>query len=257
MIVAELVDGCPVNCAACWNRNRHGTYRQMSLATVEQVLERYGQSRIDWFNWGEPLWHDEFHEIAARVKGTASRVSSNFSLQVSDERLRDLDSFQRVYVSLSGLTPETYRIYHRGGCFPLVEKNLERLIAHRQRGVVIRWIAHERNAHEETACRERCQRWGVEFERVAMNGEVEDLLANVAYDVAPVGEVKHPGLRECRLLRWIVIGVDGQYLLCCGSHNVPTGLTLDDPVTPEELMAAKRALPLCRACHARELWRRF
>ena len=60
MIVSELVDGCHLRCALCWNRVRKGSFRNMSLKTVEMVLEKYGnEPRIDWHNWGEPLLHKD------------------------------------------------------------------------------------------------------------------------------------------------------------------------------------------------------
>ncbi|MBU2060042.1 MAG: radical SAM protein, partial [Gammaproteobacteria bacterium] len=128
-IFPEIVDGCNMACALCWNRNRAGSFRQMPLSTVEKVIERFGKSpKYFWYNWGEPLLYSNFHDFVEIVKGTRSTISSNFSMKLTDQHFEDLSKLANVIVSLSGMTEEVYGIYHRGGNHATVMQNIQRLV---------------------------------------------------------------------------------------------------------------------------------
>jgi len=92
------------------------------------------------------------------------------------------------------------------------------------------------------------------FHSQSLNCEVEDLVNGFEHELL---QGVHSSGRYCRLLDSVVIGVDGRYLLCCASHNIPTGYTIDDDITLEQLVAAKSKLPLCHTCCERQLWKMF
>ena len=253
MIVSELVDGCHLRCALCWNRVRKGSFRNMSLKTVEMVLEKYGnEPRIDWHNWGEPLLHKDFIAVSELIKGTHSRVSTSLSLHVSDEKLQALKNFEHVIVSLSGMTKETYGIYHRGGNFNLVMSNLERLV--KVRPVRIQWLEHDYNNGEQAECASMCQKLGIEFCSKGLNCEVENQVSGFFSDMVKKYRANR---KECYLLDDIVIGANGEYMLCCASHNVEIGLNISDNVSKKDIIRAKFKTDLCRECRSRELWRLY
>ena len=254
-ITAELVDACQLRCELCWNRNRTPSGRQMSLDTVAKILSQYKGRRIDWFNWGEPLLHRQFIQVAEMIHGTKSNISTNLSLPISDEMLNAMQLFRFVNVSLSGMTAEVYRIYHHGGDFNLVMSNLNRLANHKPKvNVRIRWLDHKFNKHQKEACQNFCVRAGFGFGCQKLNCEVEDLVAGFEHEMLSCNPSPD---KSCKLLSSIVIGVDGQYLLCCASHNVPTGYTIDDDINMTKLLAAKHKLPLCQTCQAKKLWKMF
>lgn len=257
MIIPELVDDCQLRCALCWNRSRQPTKRQMPLSIVEKVLEKFGDYyRIDWFNWGEPLLHKEFLTISQLIKDTNSRISSNFSLSLSDEYLAALNNFKMVYISLSGMTPDVYSIYHIGGKFDLVMENLRRFIKICETTAGIRWLSHPRNQHQANQCQQFCENNGLFFENVVLNCEVENLVAGFEHELYNPNKRRKSGI-NCHIIRWVPIGVDGRYYLCCASHNVDTGYTIFDDISTQELINIKSKMSLCVQCHQYKLWKMF
>lgn len=257
MIFPELVDNCQLKCSLCWNRNRKPSGEQMTLKTIERVLQVFGrQERYEWFNWGEPLLYENFHEFTNLVKGTRSSISTNLSLEISDFRFHDMTKLLGVIVSMSGMTEDVYHMYHRGGNFSLVMYNLERLIGFPR--VVIRWLRHYGNEHQLKMVTDFCEERGFGLDAFHANCEVEDLIDGFTHPMLKTPEQYNSRRRGgCKPKRQIPIGVDGKYLLCCASHNIPIGLTVWDNVTPEEIYAAKSKIPLCIQCEERQLWRMF
>jgi molybdenum cofactor biosynthesis enzyme MoaA len=250
-VIAELVDGCHLKCELCWNKDRRGSFKNMSLDTVKMVLKRYGKEDIDWYNWGEPLLHKDFVKFSEMIKGTRARVSSSLSLKLSDEKRKSLSNFFQVVVSLSGMTEEVYKRYHKGGNFGLVKKNLESLD---NENVRVQWLEHPNNAHQLEDCKRYCNAIGVEMVYKGLNCEVEKQKDGF----------KHTFLKKYRSPRWycyiknkITIGADGEYLLCCASHNVRIGLNIRDNVTRQEIMFAKDKVKLCQECQERKLWKLY
>ena len=256
MIIPELVYGCQLRCALCWNRARVPSNNQMSIKVVKKVLEKFRRYRIDWFNWGEPLLHTEFIAISELIRGTKSCISSNFSLPLMDDQLDALNNFNVACISLSGMTPDVYKIYHKGGNHDLVMDNLRRFIARSTTKIHIRWLMHKYNEHQLNDCRKFCEENDLFLEPVILNAEVENLL-----DESFQSELYVPRKRQkrtfCHIIKWIPIGYDGRYYLCCASHNVDTGYTIFDDITLQELIDIKRKIPLCTQCQAHEIWRSF
>jgi len=252
-VVAELVDGCHLKCALCWNRNRKPDFRNMPLDVVEMVIDKYGSKGrgIDWYNWGEPLLHKDFVTFSDMVKGTKSRVSSSLSFKLSDDKREALVNFIKVVVSLSGMTEDIYRYYHHGGDFKTVIQNLESLT---RKNVRVQWLEHPLNAHQLDECKEYCRAIGVEFFRKGLNCEVENLRDGFKHKFIKTYRVPRP---KCYIKNDIVIGADGEYLLCCASHNVKIGLNIRDDVSHEEIIAAKDKVKLCQECSERGLWKMF
>ncbi len=258
MIIPELVDGCHLKCILCWNRNRKGSFKQMELKTVEKVIEVFGRrANYHWYNWGEPLLYRNLHDFIEIVKHTRTTISSNFSLVVTDQQFEDLSKIRQVVVSLSGLTKEIYNIYHQGGNFNLVMSNINHLKNFPNK-VRINWIKHPENKHQEQQIIDFCKENNFIFGGVDANCEVEELLEGYTHPF-----IKEPRLygalmrNTCKIKGWIPISVDGEYLLCCASHNVKTGYTIWDNISMNELKEVKSNLPLCKICQEHESWRMF
>lgn len=252
-VTAELVDDCKLRCALCWNRNRTPSGKQMELDIVSKILVRYRKRRIEWFNWGDPLLHTKFIEVAGMLGGSRSYISTNLSLSLSDATLDVMRFFKVVIVSLSGMDKDTYRIYHRGGDFELVMENLERLSRRANVCIWIRWLDHSRNKSQLEACKAFCVERNFKFMVQTLNCEIEDLLGGFSHELLHLDKTVR--WSNCKRLSSIVIGVDGQYLVCCASHNIPTGYTIDDNITIEDLIAAKQKNLVCLECNEKRLWR--
>lgn len=258
-VVPELVDGCNLKCALCWNRNRVPSMEQMSLDMVQKIVNKFCTMRqvmYCWYNWGEPLLYNKFSEFADIVKGTRSVISSNFSLKLSDKHFNILPRFKKVILSISGLTEEVYKIYHRGGNFRLVMENFERLTGFLN--VQINWIIHKYNNHQLGACGDMCEKKGFHFRPFLPNCEVEDLIEGFNHELLRSNKFHLSRSRtSCGIMNWVPISVRGEYLLCCTTHNVGTGYTIGDNITLEELIKVKSEIPLCKTCQEHQYWRMF
>lgn len=260
MIIPELVDFCNLRCILCWNRNRKGSGKQMSLKTVEKVISVFGGGRwanYKWYNWGEPLLYTQFHEFVEIAKHVRSGISSNFSLKLTNKHFESLAKLEEVVVSLSGLTPEVYNAYHVKGNFNLVMENVKRLIGFPNK-IRINWVRHSGNIYQEEAVKEFCEKNNFIYGGFNANCEVEELLEDFTHPFLKTPKQyssKH--LKSCKVQRWIPISVDGEYLLCCTSHNVGLGVYLDDNISKEELIILKNKTELCKTCQKNEYWRMF
>lgn len=255
MIVADIVDTCNLRCTLCWNRNRKGSSKQMELATVEKILNKYRGRRIDWFNWGEPLLHKDLITISEMVRGTRSCVSTNFSLKLSDDYFDALQNFKIVVVSMSGITSSVYDLYHNLGNFDLVMENIKKLSDKKRTRLLIRWLSHKDNEHQYEQAVKYFGEMGYEVERATLNCEVEELMEGF----------EHPYLKpkvsnrkkQCPIIGRHVIGVDGQYFLCCASHNIPIKISINDNISDEDMINIKMNTNLCQKCQEGKYWRMF
>jgi len=256
-VIPELVDGCNLRCILCWNRNRRGTFKQMSLATVEQVLKVWGRRpQYCWYNWGEPLLYKNFCEFVDMTRRYRSCISSNFSLHIPDSHFEAMKNLAQVTVSMSGLTAEVYNIYHQGGNFPLVWENVNRLKGYHN--IRINWLKHPGNAHQEEECKKWCQDMGFIYGGFRANCEVEECLEDFTHPFLKTERhysSKH--FKNCKVQRWMPISVDGEYLICCTTHNIGLGVTVWDNITYDQLLELKRNHPFCKKCFEKGCWRMF
>ena len=266
IIIAELVDGCNLKCALCWNRDRKASHKQMSLETVDKILKRYDNPiyEIVWYNWGEPLLHKEFEAFAdmAGKSKAQTTISSSMSLPLTDERLKSLSNFNRVNISLSGMTADMYKIYHTNGNFDLVMDNLKRLAQLKLQTIALIWLTHKHHAFQTAMAREFADSLNFTFIEQQLNCCVEELVDGFDHELLRVPKYPYGG-HSCRIQHWDIIDVEGNYLLCCGSHNVKIGYSIDDMATMfpfprnKELREAKLKTSLCVTCRENEYWRMF
>lgn len=258
MILAELFDGCNLKCSLCPTRFREQSMKHMELSKVEKILKKYSNQWIHWFNWGEPLLHKDFLTIADMVVGSSSRVSTNLSLKLTDEYFKALRKFRMVIVSLSGMTQEIYEINHRGGNFELVMSNLDILLSDRRnpKDTCIHWLSHKYNEFQLPLIEEYCKNKGVNWIKYPLGCTIEELVEGFDHELLQTPKFKRVR-SKCRIMNWTPIDVDGNYLLCCVSQNVKIGYTIDDDVTPSELVQARMKTDLCTLCREKSLWRMF
>lgn len=260
IIIAELVDACNLRCVLCWNKNRTGSGKQMSLETVDKILKKYDNAiyEISWFNWGEPLLHKEFETFAEMIGKSKSQniISSSMSLSLTNERLESLNNFNRINVSLSGMTPDVYKIYHTNGNFDLVMENMKRLAQLKSNRVTLRWLSHKYNIFQISLAQDFANSLGFQFSSIKLNCCVEDLAKGFNHEL--LRDPKFPRKEHfCHIAYRDSIDVDGNYLLCCASHNVKIGYSIDDEISRKELGKARSKMPLCIICRENEFWRMF
>lgn len=261
-VVPELVDGCQMSCELCWNSNRQGSMKNMSLETIKKVIEKHGHVLSCWYNWGEPLLHKQFVEASTLISSTAmSFISTNLSLHLSNEYFNSLLKYTRIYVSLSGITKDIYDIYNKGGNFDLVFSNLDKLIQTKINNnantcIILRFERHKFNEHQYETILNFCKSKNILFEPIYLNCEVEDLMVGFTHELLKK-QTPNSDIDGCGLLGEFPIGIDGTYLLCCASHNVETNLTVYDDVSMEDVLVARKKLSVCEECRALNLFKFF
>ncbi len=259
MIIAELSDQCNLKCALCPTRFRKQTKKQMSLATVKKILDQYKGHWIHWFNWGEPLLHNKFIEVANLVEGSLSRLSTNLSLKLPDEYFKAMRKFRIVIVSLSGMTKEIYGINHKGGNFDLVMSNLDKLLSFRAnpRDTQINWLRHKYNDFQEPIIKAFCEKNHITFNPCFMVCTVEELMNNFSHELLVEPKFQASGRSMCRIINWNPIDVEGDYVLCCTTQNIKIGYNINDNVSFDKLIKVRMKTKVCKECRKRELWRMF
>lgn len=262
IVVPELVDGCQMSCALCWNRNRHGSMQNMSIETINKIIEKHGHVLGCWYNWGEPLLHQQFIEISKLINKTAmSFISTNLSLHLSDEQLTALLNYTRVYISISGITKDIYDIYNKGGNFDLVFSNLNKIIQIRKNNlsnciIILRFEQHLFNRHQYESTIEFCKANDILFEPIQLTCEVEDLLENFDHELLRK-PIFSNSVEVCGLLQQFPIDVDGSYLVCCATHNIKTKFTVYDDVAMSDVLEARMSSSVCKECHKRGLFKSY
>ena len=108
----------------------------MSLSTAKNVIDKIKlespeTTHISLYSWGEPLIHPKIDQIVhyAHSKNMAVALSSNLSINFSDNKLEKLIKSEPDYIkiSVSGFYPEAYNTTHQGGDINLVKSNLRKI----------------------------------------------------------------------------------------------------------------------------------
>ena len=181
-------DVCQLRCPTCptgiENERRRSpadqrfTYRnQRSVMTPElfdALLEELGEYLflIMFYDYGEPLLNKHLPEFIrkAAARDIETEIHTNLSLPLSDQQIHDLMSSGLDYLnaSIDGFSQETYQIHRVGGSLELVKRNLERLVAERERlgaktEITYKLLVFRHNEHELPAARRYCQNLGIQF----------------------------------------------------------------------------------------------
>jgi MoaA/NifB/PqqE/SkfB family radical SAM enzyme len=167
---------CQLRCPLCPTglriQDRGSSYAALHL--FEHLMEELGDYLffVDFYNWGEPLLNRHLEEMlrAAAAKRIVTSVSTNLSLELSDERLESLltSGVSELIVSIDGASQETYGQYRRAGNWELAFGNLRRIMAlKRRRGllrpsVIWRYYVFRFNEHEIDRARSMAQEIGVD-----------------------------------------------------------------------------------------------
>jgi len=143
---------CNLRCPECGvgNGEQILSPESMSLSTYRAVMKELGPRlfALELFRYGEPLLHRdilEMIEIAWRKYGVLVKVSTNFSMDLSDAFLRGLvrSGLTTLIVAADDIEQERYEQYRIRGEVRTVIRNVENLARIkkelRSRTPIIRW----------------------------------------------------------------------------------------------------------------------
>lgn len=145
----------------------------MAPELLERIMDKavrdYRVLGVGLYNWTEPMIHPRLPELIriVQTRGVPCSISTNLNL------LRDADALLAaaphvIYVSLSGLQPQTYAKWHRGGEIARVLEHLDQLVAAKRRAGVATQITlifhrYRDNLAEEAQVVALAERLGLGF----------------------------------------------------------------------------------------------
>jgi MoaA/NifB/PqqE/SkfB family radical SAM enzyme len=181
-------DLCQLRCPTCptgienEGRKSHAGARftarnnrsMMSPQLFDALMEEMGEYLflIMFYNYGEPLLNKHLPEFIrkAAARDIETEVHTNLSLPLTDQQIDDVmgSGLDYLNASIDGFSQETYQIHRVGGTLDLVKRNLERLVAARDRLgartiITFKMLVFRHNEHEIPAARQYCQRLGIRF----------------------------------------------------------------------------------------------
>ena len=157
-ISVELSSRCNLACPECVTGTglikRKNSYISYDLAS-EIAAQSRGRALSAWLSFqGEPMMHSDFFRILELFKGMNPVISTNGHFLDRENCLRLARSpLRKIIISYDGATPETYRMYRRGGDHTRVMEGIIRLAAaireNRSRlKMVLQFLVHMGNEHE-------------------------------------------------------------------------------------------------------------
>ena len=278
----DVFSYCNLRCPSCLVGARYGELSEwprglMSPDLLGRILDKaLRECRIEavgLYNWTEPLLHPEIAALVRAVKsrGLVCSLSSNLNLLREPEALLAAHP-DYLRVSVSGFTQEIYARGHREGDIEQVKHNMQRLAAahgavRSNTHVEVYYHRYADNSHELPLMAEFAGSLGFHFaSTLAYVTTVEKIIAiaqgeQTAEDVALLARLAVPLDRalaitstfhrhSCHLLEdIIVLDVEGNAMLCCGSSMAAAnriGKFLDLPLG--EVQRRRRAMSLCASC---------
>lgn len=209
--------------------------QKMKLADFKTLLAEVAgkTSSVSLYYPGEPLMHPELEEFCetARAAGLNSHVSSNFSMRLSDRRIRGLiaSGLSHITVCVDGMQQETYRKTRVGGNIDRVLDNLDRLLRFRRelcgssrpRPVVeVQYIKFRHNTDQLAEAQEWCRSRGVDI-FVHFFGALQSI------NSVPTERIRVNGPKAGKFLplcKWpwlyMTIKYNGDVVPCCTYRNL-------------------------------------
>lgn len=163
---------CPLQCPLCpTGLRQHGRKTGlMSLETCKKIIDQTKEYTffIRFYNWGEPFINQDIFQMIdyAHKNKVGTNFSTNFN-PVDDEMIEKIASSPLDYliVSIDGTNQEAYEKYRKGGDFQKVISNLEKLIALKNKNMIVEWlfVVNKHNQHQMKEAERLAQEIGVDI----------------------------------------------------------------------------------------------
>ena len=135
-LVLDPTNGCNLGCPLCPTGLAMSS-RKKGVLKIEQfiqIIEQFKDYAIEvhLYNWGEPTLNKKLNEMLSYCKENNlwTRISSNLSLNLKDEYLKDLvnSGLDLLHVDIDGMDQEVYAKYRKKGNLEQVMNNLKKII---------------------------------------------------------------------------------------------------------------------------------
>lgn len=236
---------CNLKCPGCATGLRLPDRHKgvMGLEKFKGLIDENGDYlfALTMFNWGEPMLHHDLPEMIkyASDRGIYTTISSNFSIKLSDEYIKKIvrSGLDVLYLSIDGITQDSYSHYRRGGNLEVVLKNLKRIHDIRlETGCtrpVLKWkfIVFKHNEHEIEEVRKNYKSLGAD-ELIIVGGCIpthSGIEPPVGQMYAPLQFSKSSNTRTCSFLYGsFVYNSDGLISPCCGLPSIDFDFSIYD-----------------------------
>ena len=126
---------CNLQCPFCpTGRGKGRKGFKMDFETFKHIIDHLGEDvfHIGFYNWGEPLLNRDFENMIRYLQKyyISTEVSTNISLQLSPERIKDIieSGLDKIIFSVDGATQKNYEKYRKNGDLELVFKNMKMFV---------------------------------------------------------------------------------------------------------------------------------
>ncbi|MGE4299243.1 MAG: radical SAM protein [Desulfovibrionaceae bacterium] len=285
-IIVEISGLCNAKCPWCHagRANRNGaqpaTRRFMPPEFFDQVLTRLralglmANPLIEVFNYGEPLLHPHFADMAAVLAAHHARfrISTNGS-RLPELPPRSMAGLETVVFSMPGFSQASYDRGH-GFRFETILRNIlalrERLAGAGFTGqAILAYHVYQHNLHEIGAAGRFCTEHGMHFfpyfahmvdlkEGMAyLNGALDQATLTRASQSLMLSHVpglaaSQPGDWHCFQQNKMIVDEFGMVVTCClldkAHPDYAIGSLFD--LSLEEIVARKKSRPVCGPCLA-------
>nr|MDK2851216.1 hypothetical protein [Candidatus Cloacimonadota bacterium] len=240
-LMIEPTNICNLKCPLCPSGN--GTLKRsrgmMSFSVFKNIVDQIANQigMLILWNQGEPYLNPEFNRMVryAADKMLYTMTSTNASLSMDHEKIVK-SGLDKIIISMDGISEETYNNYRINGNYSLVLKNMERLVATRERlrsktpYIVWQFIIMRHNESEITQVKQMARDIGVDkldFKTVQIYRPEDIKFLPTDHKLSRYSfsennfELRTRLLNRCRRI-WTqpVINWDGEFSICCYDKDV-------------------------------------
>lgn len=188
VLTVEPTNVCNLSCPQC--DTGAGLLRRtkgfLDIGLYEKILQDHRRSLLYLllYDQGEPLLHPDYVRLVRMAKAHRVCVTccSNGVLLADHRLAQDLvaSGLDTVIVSVDGLTPESYRVYRKGGNLDEVLQGIRNLAAAKREQashtprLLIQFLVMKHNEHERAGLLDRARAWGADqvlFKSVQVRNE--------------------------------------------------------------------------------------
>jgi sulfatase maturation enzyme AslB (radical SAM superfamily) len=164
----EVTNRCNASCIMCPREKMTRPQGVMSTELYKRVLDEAveaGAGIVSLEHYGEPFLDPEVFDKARYAKSRGLKVYTISNGSLLDDKKIDgvIEHFDKIRISMYGITKQTYESIHKGLVFEQVEANVEKLFEERRRRgsslkIEIYLLVMKENEHEKDIIKERYEK---------------------------------------------------------------------------------------------------
>jgi radical SAM protein with 4Fe4S-binding SPASM domain len=175
-IVVDVTNICNLNCPLCPTGQNRKEYPKgkMEFKTFKKIIDEFGIWLYDILigDWGEPFLNDELYEMVEYAHKTNIKVSISTNLNILDKEMAEKivkSKIDCLYVSIDGVSQNSYEKYRKNGNFDKVIKNINLILRTKEEykslapEIIWQFLVTKYNETEIDMAKEMAKKLGVSF----------------------------------------------------------------------------------------------